>query len=59
MCTQVYWAGPIVGGMVAALLYEKVFKASSPEEELESVDYHYRAANTKENEVIADRTTTI
>ena len=56
---QVYWAGPIVGGIVAALLYQKVFRARSPEEEQEIEDYKYRAADVKENEIIADRTTTI
>lgn len=56
---QVYWAGPIIGGIVAALLYEKVFRARSAEEERELEDYQYRAANAKESEIIADRTTTI
>lgn len=62
----VYWAGPIVGGVVAALLYQKAFRARSPQEEEElkrENDYHYQAANAKENEIlgeiIADRTTTI
>lgn len=56
---QVYWAGPIVGGIVAALLYEKVFRARTVEEERELEEYQYRAANAKESEIIADRTTTI
>jgi aquaporin related protein len=55
----VYWAGPIVGGMVAALIYQKAFRARSPEEEQELEDYQYRIANAKEREIIADRTTTI
>jgi hypothetical protein len=56
----VYWAGPIVGGVVAALTYQKAFKARSPEEEVELESYHqYRIANSKESEIIADRTTTI
>lgn len=55
----VYWAGPIVGGIVAALLYEKVFRARTVEEERELEEYQYRAANAKESEIIADRTTTI
>ena len=54
-----YWSGPIVGGVVAALLYEKAFKARSAEEEQELEAYDYRAANAKESEIIADRTTTI
>lgn len=54
-----YWAGPIVGGVVAALLYQKAFKARSAEEEVELESYQYRAANSKESEIIADRTTTI
>lgn len=49
----------MVGGIVAALLYQKVFRARSPEEEREIEDYQYRAANAKESEIIADRTTTI
>ena len=57
---KVYWAGPIVGGVVAALTYQKAFKARSPEEEVELESYHqYRIANSKESEIIADRTTTI
>lgn len=55
----VYWAGPIVGGVVAALTYQKAFKARSPEEEVELESYQYRVANSKESEIIADRTTTI
>lgn len=50
----------MIGGIVAALLYEKVFKARSPEEEREFEEYQYqRANNAKESEIIADRTTTI
>ena len=56
---QVYWSGPIIGGIVAALLYQKAFKARSPEEEREFEEYHYERANAKESEIIADRTTTI
>jgi len=65
----VYWAGPIIGGVVAALLYQKAFRARSAdeEEELKRQDeqqhHHYAPANAKEieilGEVIADRTTTI
>jgi len=44
---------------VAALLYEKVFRARTVEEERELEEYQYRAANAKESEIIADRTTTI
>lgn len=44
---------------MAALLYQKAFKARSAEEEHELDAYHYRAANAKESEIIADRTTTI
>lgn len=55
----VYWSGPIIGGIVAALLYQKVFKARTPEEEREFEEYQYQRANAKENEIIADRTTTI
>ena len=66
---QVYWAGPIIGGVVAALLYQKAFRARSAEEEEElkrqdeQQQHHYAPANAKEieilGEVIADRTTTI
>jgi len=60
----VYWAGPIVGGIVAALLYQKAFRARTEEEEREEqideeAPYQYRAAKSKEEEMIADRTTTI
>ncbi|XP_045033764.1 aquaporin-like [Daphnia magna] len=55
----VYWAGPIIGGVVAALLYQKVFKARSVEEEIELESYQYHVANSKESEILADRTTTI
>lgn len=51
----VYWAGPIVGGVVAALLYQKAFRARSPHEEQRC---SYEAAVDKE-EIIADRMTTI
>ena len=56
---QVYWAGPIVGGIVAALLYQKAFRARSPEEQQESQNYSYQPASVKESEIITDRTTTI
>jgi len=55
----VYWAGPIVGGIVAALVYQKAFRARSPEEEQEIQSYSYQPAVDKETEVITDRTTTI
>jgi len=55
----VYWAGPIVGGIVAALLYQKAFRARSPEEQQESQNYSYQPASVKESEIITDRTTTI
>lgn len=44
--------------MVAALLYEKVFRARSAEEEQEwreMEDYQYRIANAKETEITGDR----
>lgn len=53
---QVYWAGPIVGGMVAALLYQKAFRARSAEEEEElkrqEERHHYEQAHTDENNAI-------
>lgn len=55
----VYWAGPIVGGVVAALLYQKAFRARSAEEQQELQSYAYQPAVDKETEVISDRTTTI
>ncbi len=61
-CQQVYWAGPIVGGAVAGLLYEKVFRARSVAEEREwreLEEYHYRVANAKETEITVDTPTTL
>merc|ERR1712136_193312 len=55
----VYWAGPIVGGVVAALLYQKAFRARSAEEQQELQSYAYQPAVDKETEVISDRTITI
>jgi len=58
----VYWAGPIVGGAVAGLLYEKVFRARSVAEEREwreLEEYHYRVANAKETEITVDTPTTL
>jgi len=55
----VYWAGPIVGGVVAALLYQKAFRARSPEEQAEVQSYTYQPAVDKEADAVLDRTTTI
>lgn len=47
MYLQLYWAGPILGGVTASLLYTMAF--SAPErEELASDKYRVVAANEKE-----------
>jgi len=49
---RVYWAGPIVGGVVAALLYQNAFRARSAdeEEEMKRQDEHsYQQALTEDN----------
>lgn len=43
---QVYWAGPILGGIVASLLYTQAFNA--PEIELDRNDKYRTDATEKE-----------
>lgn len=52
MCLQLYWAGPISGGVTASLFYSMAFAA--PEPEVETVNGKYRTTATEKEMVRLD-----
>lgn len=65
--TQVYWAGPIIGGIVAALFYSFIMRAPRPAVQIrpavplgpEDPAQEAILNHDQDKEVIVDRTTNI
>lgn len=55
----VYWLGPILGGIVAGLLYQNVFEAPIPEHEVVERERLRHFQRLREKEIVVDRTTSI
>lgn len=55
----IYWVGPILGGVVAGLIYEHLFAASPPDKEAMERARMHSLQGINDKEVVADRTTSI